>query len=55
MIIDASCAPADIAYSMDLELCDKARKWTKIILDHYWQECGAPDGGWVYLCGQDPF
>ena len=26
LIIDASCAPADIAYPTDLELCDKARK-----------------------------
>lgn len=44
LIIDASCAPADIAYPTDLELCDKARKWTETILDHYWEECGAADG-----------
>ena len=40
LIIDASCTPADIAYPTDLELCDKARKWTEVILDHYWTECG---------------
>lgn len=40
LIIDASCAPADIAYPTDLELCDRARKWTEAILDHYWNECG---------------
>lgn len=44
LIIDASCAPADIAYPTDLELCDRARRWTEIILDHYWKECGAADG-----------
>lgn len=36
LIIDASCAPADIAYPTDLELCDKARRWTETILDHFW-------------------
>ena len=40
LIIDASCAPADIAYPTDLELCDSARKWTETILDHYRKECG---------------
>lgn len=40
LIIDASCTPADIAYPTDLELCDKARRWTEGILDHYWAECG---------------
>lgn len=40
LIIDASCTPADIAYPTDLELCDKARRWTESILDHYWAECG---------------
>ena len=44
LIIDASCAPADIAYPTDLELCDRARRWTESILDHYWKECGAVDG-----------
>ena len=44
LIIDASCAPADIAYPTDLELCDRARRWTESILDHYWKECGAADG-----------
>ena len=44
LMIDASCTPADIAYPTDLELCDKARKWTETILDHYWKECGAADG-----------
>lgn len=41
LIIDASCAPADIAYPTDLELCDRARKWTETILDHYWKEYGS--------------
>lgn len=45
LIIDASCAPADIAYPTDLELCDKARRWTEAILDHYRKECGAAGGG----------
>lgn len=40
LIIDVSCASADIAYPTDLELCDRARKWTETILDHYWKECG---------------
>jgi hypothetical protein len=40
LIIDASCVSADIAYPADLELCDRARKWTEIILDHYWKEWG---------------
>lgn len=40
LIIDASCVPADTAYPTDLELCDRARKWTETILDHYWKECG---------------
>lgn len=43
LMIDASCTPADIAYPTDLELCDKARKWTETILDHYWKEYGAAD------------
>ena len=37
LIIDASCLPADIAFPTDLELCDKARRWTEIIIDHYWK------------------
>ena len=41
LIIDASCMPADIAYPTDLELCDKARRWTEVILDHYWKIYGA--------------
>ena len=41
LIIDASCAPADIAYPTDLELCDKARKWTEVILDHYFKLYGS--------------
>lgn len=45
LIIDASCTPADIAYPTDLELCDKARRWTEIILDHYWAECGPAGEG----------
>ena len=28
LIIDATCAPADIACPTDLDLCDKARRWT---------------------------
>lgn len=40
LIIDTSCVAPDIAYPTDLELCDRARKWTEIILDHYWKECG---------------
>ena len=40
LIIDATCAPADIAYPTDLELCDRARRWTEIILDHYWSLFG---------------
>lgn len=44
LMIDASCTPADIAYPTDLELCDKARRWTEVILDHYWKECGAVEG-----------
>ena len=36
LIIDATCAPADIAFPTDLELCDKARRWTETILDRYW-------------------
>lgn len=44
LIIDASCAPADIAYPTDLELCDKARKWTEVILDHFWLLYGSVNG-----------
>lgn len=44
LIIDATCAPADIAYPTDLELCDKARKWTEVILDHYWLLYGSTNG-----------
>lgn len=47
LIVDASCAPADIAYPADLELCDRARRWTEAILDHYWKECGAADGSGI--------
>lgn len=41
LIIDATCTPADIAYPTDLELCDKARRWTEIIVDHYWKTFGS--------------
>ena len=34
LIIDATCAPADIAYPTDLELADKARGWTEDIFDY---------------------
>lgn len=44
LIIDASCIPADIAYPTDMELCDRARRWTETILDHYWTECGPIEG-----------
>ena len=44
LIIDASCAPADIAYPTDLELCDRARRWVEIILDHYWRNHGSVNG-----------
>lgn len=44
LIIDATCAPADIAYPTDLELCDKARKWTEVILDHFWVTYGSVNG-----------
>lgn len=44
MIIDATCAPADIAFPTDLELCDKARKWTEVILDRYWILYGSVNG-----------
>ena len=40
LIIDATCTPADIAYPTDLELCDKARRWTEVVLDHYWRLFG---------------
>jgi hypothetical protein len=35
LIIDATCAPADIASPTDLDLCDKARRWTETIIDRY--------------------
>ena len=41
LIIDATCTPADIAYPTDLELCDRARRWTETILDHYWSRYGS--------------
>ena len=44
LIIDATCTPADIAYPTDLELCDKARRWTEVILDHYWGLYGSVNG-----------
>jgi hypothetical protein len=44
LVMDASCAPADIAYPTDLELCDKARKWTEVILDHFWKLYGSVNG-----------
>jgi hypothetical protein len=44
LIIDATCAPADIAFPTDLELCDKARHWTEVILDHYWRMFGSVNG-----------
>jgi len=31
-------------FPTDLELCDKARHWTEIILDHYWKLYGSADG-----------
>ena len=43
LIIDATCTPADIAFPTDLELCDKARRWTETILDHYWKIFGSAD------------
>ena len=45
LIIDATCTPADIAFPTDLELCDKARRWTEVILDHYWSLYGALEEG----------
>jgi hypothetical protein len=45
LIIDATCAPADIAFPTDLELCDKARSWTERILDRLWEQHGAVTGG----------
>ncbi len=44
LIIDATCTPADIAFPIDLEFCDKARTWTEIILDHYWKLLGSAYG-----------
>ena len=44
MIIDATCTPADIAYPTDLELCDKARRWTEVILNRYWKLFGSMNG-----------
>lgn len=41
LIIDATCAPADIAYPTDLELSDKARRWTERIIDHCHKKAGA--------------
>ena len=40
LVIDATCAPADIAYPTDLELCDKARVWTEKIVDVLYTEYG---------------
>ena len=47
LIIDATCTPADISYPTDLELCDRARRWTEVILDHYWSLYGSADGSKV--------
>ena len=44
VIIDATCTPADIAFPTDLELCDKARRWTEVIIDTYWAKYGSLDG-----------
>ena len=44
LILDATCAPADIAFPTDLELCDRARRWTEVILDHYWALYGSING-----------
>lgn len=44
LIIDATCAPADIAFPTDLELCDKARRWTEVIIDHLWRLYGPING-----------
>ncbi len=33
LILDATCAPADIRYPTDLELLNQARKQTEIIID----------------------
>ena len=44
LIIDATCTPADIAYPTDLVLCDKARRWTEVILDRYWKLFGSMNG-----------
>ncbi len=52
LIVDATCTPSDIAYPTDLEFCDKARKWTEVILDHYWLLYGSvngkPEKPWTY-------
>lgn len=44
LILDATCTPADIAFPTDLELCDRARRWTEVILDHYWSKYGSLNG-----------
>ena len=44
LIIYASRTPADIVYPTDLELCDKVRRWTEVILDRYWKFFGSMDG-----------
>ena len=38
LILDASCAPADIKYPTDLEIVNQARKGTQQILDCLYQE-----------------
>ena len=44
VIIDATCTPADIAFPTDLELCDKARRWTEQIIDKLWETHGIIEG-----------
>lgn len=40
LIVDATCAPSDIAYPTDLELLDKARIWCEKIYDTLFKEYG---------------
>lgn len=34
LIINASCVLPDIPYSIDLEFCERARRWPEIILNY---------------------
>lgn len=40
LIIDATCAPSDIAYPTDLELLDIARIWCETIYDELYKKYG---------------